>query len=341
MEDESKIPVSKKRYPILFCVFVITLSIFVYLLGRSYGLGKYLGFASKFITAPISQITNNQGKINLLVLGKSGAGHDGADLTDTIMFVSVSSDQNKVDIFSLPRDIWIPAIRAKLNSAYYWGNQRKDTNGLKFAKEITEGVTGQPLAYGVVIDFSGFTEVVDVIGGIEVNVDNSFTDNLYPIVGKENDLCDGDIKFKCRYETVTFEKGLQKMNGTVALKFVRSRNAEGDEGTDIARAGRQQKVLAAIKNKMLTPSVLLSPIKIYNSWKVAEKYIETDINFDTLPILGRYLFNSRNDIREHNIPKEMLVNPPISSRYDYQYVFIPKVEGWIELKDWITGLLNK
>src|SRR5690606_10518850 len=98
-------------------------------------------------------------------------------------------------------------------------------------KTQVEKIAGVPVHYAVVVDFNAFENVIDLIGGIEVNVLTPFVDSKYPIPGKENDLCGGDPEFTCRYETLVFEKGLTFMDGETALKFARSRNAEGDEGT--------------------------------------------------------------------------------------------------------------
>jgi LCP family protein required for cell wall assembly len=237
-------------------------------------------------------------------------------------------------LISLPRDIWIPEIRAKINSAYYWGKQ-KEVGGITYVKPLVEEIIGQPVEYGVVIDFSGFKEIIDILGGIDVNVERSFVDEEFPIPGRENDLCDGDKTFKCRYQTISFEKGLQHMDGTTALNFVRSRHAKGDEGTDFARDARQQKVIIAIKEKMLTPETYFSLEKTSALLKVIEKSVETDIDSRTGAVLGRYALESKNNMLDQVLPEDLLVNPPASSKYDYQYVFIPKAKDWSEVQKWI------
>ena len=103
------------------------------------------------------------------------------------------------------------------------------------SKSLVEKITSLPTHYAVVIDFSSFKEIIDALGGVKIDVANSFTDDLYPIEGREEDLCDGDKEFKCRYETIHFEKGINYMDGTTALKYVRSRNGDNNENTDIAR----------------------------------------------------------------------------------------------------------
>jgi LCP family protein required for cell wall assembly len=114
------------------------------------------------------------------------------------MFVSIDHISPSFTIISLPRDIWIPALRAKLNSVYYWGNQKEEGGGLPLSKSVVEEIVGQPVEYGIVIDFEGFQEIIDVLGGVEVNVERSFTDERFPIEGKENDECEGDPEYKCR-----------------------------------------------------------------------------------------------------------------------------------------------
>ncbi len=277
-----------------------------------------------------------EGRVNVLVLGKGGVGHDAPDLTDTMMLASVSSE--KTNLISLSRDIWAPEIRAKLNSAYYWGKFRKE--GFKLADESVGKITGVNVDYNLVIDFSVFKEVVDSLGGIEVDVQNSFTDEKYPIEGRENDLCDGNGTYTCRYETLTIQKGKQMMDGETALKFVRSRNAEGDEGTDFAREARQQLVIAGIKNKVLSAEVILNLLKIRTLWNIGMDSIETDIPQNMLGVLARKAFDSRDNINSVVIPEEMLINPPISRIYDNQYVFVPKTGNWEEVQKWIQDLLN-
>jgi LCP family protein required for cell wall assembly len=294
---------------------------------------------SNFIFAPASKVKSLGGRTNILILGKGGERHAASELTDTIIFASVSHNNPRVTVVSLPRDTWVPAIRAKINSAYYWGKQRQEGGGLILAKSTVEEIVGFPVHYGMVVDFSGFIKIVDVIGGIEVDVERGFVDEKYPIPGKENDLCDGDPVFACRYETIKFEKGRQMMNGDTALKFVRSRNAEGEEGTDLARAARQQKVLLAIRQKVLTPGVLVSPKKLLAIWNTVRDSVETDINASEGAILLRRVLAGREKFKTYVLDEELLTNPPISPRYDNQYVFIPKAGDWSQVYSWVSQRL--
>ncbi len=310
------------------------------LLLRNIGIASYTKLIGDFIFTPAQKIQTKENRTNILILGKGGEGHDAPDLTDTIILGSVDNLDPSITLISLPRDIWIPELRAKLNSAYYWGNQKKENGGLILAKSTVEDIVGQPIHYGLVIDFSGFMEIVDVLGGVEVNVERAFVDEKYPIAGKENDECDGDKEYKCRYETIRFDEGVQTMDGETALKFVRSRNAEGDEGTDIARQGRQQKVLMAIQSKVLSWNVLLSPKKILSAWKVVGDSVETDIDASAGVILMKRFLQAKGQMGSRVLSEDFLENPPIQAKYDNLYVFIPKEEGWEKVHAWVESILD-
>ena len=280
-----------------------------------------------------ANIQSSNGRVNILILGIGGKGHAGEDLTDTMIVASVSLTKPSLVFVSLPRDIWIPAIRAKINSAYYWG-------GFDLAKISTQGVVGLPINYAMVMDFSGFTKIINVLGGVTVNVERSFTDENYPIEGRENDVCGGDPLFRCRYETVSFTQGLTTMDGETALKFARSRYAKGDEGTDLARAARQEKIIQAVKNKLLSKDFFLYPKKALAVWQVVKDSVQTDLGTNALAILAERALVGRNNIVQTTLPESLLINPPISKTYDLQYVFVPAGGSWDQVHIWINGLIK-
>lgn len=351
--DKKKVARSKLKRRILKHVWVVRLVILaglasvIYLLiiivgqwVRESSFGFYAGLARDFVLTPSGKFRSIEGRTNILILGKGGVGHDAPDLTDTIIFASFSHQEPQIILISLPRDIWIPTLRAKLNSVYYWGNQRQPNGGIVLSKATVEEIVGQPVHYAAVIDFSGFRKVIDVIGGVEVDVERGFVDERYPIPGREDDLCEGDPEFKCRYETIRFEKGKQIMDGETALKFVRSRNAQGDEGTDIAREIRQQKVITALKDKILSREVLLMPKKLFSLKDAILDSTETDIDSSAAAIIARRALNARNNVASYVIPEEFLENPPISPRYDNLYVFIPASGDWSRLQEWVECVLE-
>ena len=138
------------------------------------------------------------------------------------------------------------------------------------------------------------------------------------------------------------------MDGETALKFARSRNAVGDEGTDFARAARQEKVITAIKEKILSTKVLLSPKKLLEIKKIVMEHVETDISPEAAAILARYLFSARGNIKTNVLSEDFLINPPKSEKYDNLYVFIPKDgnpstgsgQDWDKVHEWVKEILN-
>jgi len=311
------------------------------LLFKQTGAISYTKALTYFIFTPKGAVQSFEGKTNILILGKGGLGHDAPDLTDALVFASLDHKTMSLTTISVPRDIWISELRTKLNSIYYWGNQRATRGGLTLSKSTVEQIIGQPVHYALVLDFSVFQKLIDILDGVEVSVETSFMDEKYPIAGKEDDECGGDPDFKCRYTTVSFESGEQVMDGITALTFVRSRNAEGDEGTDLARSARQQKVLSAIKTKTLSTATILSPRKLILILNIFADSIETDISLEESAYMARIIASSREDISSNILPEDLLFNPSPTSRYDNLYVFVPSSGDWLEVQQWVREKLNQ
>lgn len=269
-----------------------------------------------------ANLKSTQGRTNILLLGIGGGTHDGADLTDTILVISMDLSTHKTALISLPRDIWIDELKDKINSAYHYGEEKKKDGGLILAKATVEDVVGIPIHYGFLIDFSGFRKVIDLLGGIQVYVSESFTDDMYPIEGKENDLCQGDIEYKCRYQTVTFTKGYEFMNGERALIYVRSRHAQGDQGTDFARGKRQQDVILALRSKIQEKETWLNLTKVSSLLQAYKDSTQTDLKASEMITLVKNFSTTASSGMTRISIEDELVNPP-ESEYG-RYVLIPK-----------------
>lgn len=302
-----------------------------------YNFTRQNNFSKEFIESLIFDkklpLKNYQGRTNVILLGIPGGVHDGADLTDAILFLSIDYDKKNVVEISIPRDIWSATLKDKINTAYHYGEEKKEGGGLVLAKAIIEEVVGQPVHYAWLLDFSGFKKLTDLVGGVDIFVENSFTDNLYPITGKEDDFCAGDPAFACRYEKLKFEKGQQHMDGEKALKYVRSRQAEGDEGTDFARGKRQQKVIAALKNKLLLPEFFRNNLsRIKELIEAFDDSTDTDMKLSEQILFFKSFLklpdqNIRHLVLDSGDPekgrKGLLINPPIW-QYKGEWVLIPK-----------------
>jgi len=339
----------RKRPLILLGLIVVILAIFIVKTANVYPFLFQLLFNQGI---NLKQTSDN--RINILLLGIGGGSHDGPNLTDTIIFASLDQRNNKVTLVSIPRDLWVPDLTGsvkKINDAYADGEAIKKGRGLPLAEAVVGEITGQNIDYGVRIDFSGFVKAVDIVGGLDINVDNTFDDYQYPIDGKEADTCGHSqaelqamasdsadqqvLDFPCRYKHVHFDKGLTHMDGETALEFVRSRHAsQAVEASDFARSKRQEKVIQAFKSKVLSAQTLINPGKIIGLYTTLQSSIDTDIKqdeFDDFIRLAEKMKNAKIqsaviDAGDETVQRPgLLINPPISSDYDYSWALIPRV----------------
>lgn len=333
------------RY-IKFVILLFTLFIGLFLIFK---LSSIVQVLIQVILNNKIELVKNDSNVNILVLGKAGGSHEGPDLTDTIIFTSIDTEKEKATMVSIPRDLWSYDLSGKVNTAYAVGEKSRDGGGLTLAKSVISKIVGQKIDYAVVIDFSGFERTVDLLGGINIEVERSFDDYEYPITGRENDLCgnkEEDIpklatassqleSFPCRYEHIRFEAGPNHMDGETALKFVRSRHAEGVEGTDFARSQRQEKVISAIKEKLLSLNIILNPTKVISLYETVKDSIHTDIKipeFDDFIKLAQKMDNAKIqsgviDIGNGEDRRGFLMHPQITNEYKFQWVLIPRTGG--------------
>lgn len=280
-----------------------------------------------------------RGRTNILVLGVPGGSHPGPNLADTIMVLSIDPVRRDLVIISVPRDIRVSSFQTKINTLYALG-------GLDLFKKEIRRILGLNVDFGVVVDFEGFKKAIDLVDGLDVEVEHSFDDFHYPISGKENDDCGGDPEYKCRYEHLRFEKGVNHMDGELALKFARSRFATNSgEGTDFARSKRQQKIILAFKKRIFTKEVLLSPRALLGFLKIWRENIETDFGakdfFKLLTIFPSVDWQRPRiftlDWGEEN-QGGLLVNPPVE---DYgSWVLLPRSGDWQEIQEKLQDFLE-
>lgn len=273
-------------------------------------------------------------RVNLLFLGESGPGHQGATLTDTIIFTSVSKEGTV--LLSIPRDIWYEPLKTKINSLYFYG-------GLPQEEEAIGEILGQRIDVSVLVDFDLFVKTIDLLGGIDVYIEGTFDDFKYPIPGKEEDLCGGDKTFACRYEHIHFDQGWQHMDGETALKFARSRYAVGDEGTDYARSRRQQKVIAALKTRIFSPWFFSRPGNILGLLRVLSQGIKSDLKVDDFLSFGKILlkFSSKKMntfvLDGWETAEGYLYHPQKHS--SGQWVLLPQGEDWSGVHQFVDSIL--
>ncbi|MDI3496121.1 MAG: polyisoprenyl-teichoic acid--peptidoglycan teichoic acid transferase [Patescibacteria group bacterium] len=280
----------------------------------------------------------NDDQINILLLGIGGEGHDGAYLTDTIILASLKPSTREIALVSIPRDLTVPIEGnswRKINSINAIAEAANKDGGAETIKTLSQ-VFQIPIQYFIRVDFKGFTNIIDEIGGIEINVENTLNDYSYPILGQED-----NPDYYARYEHLNIEKGPTKMNGDLALKYVRSRHAYGIEGSDFARARRQQLVIEAVKNKLLSTQTLLNPVTVSRLINELNKHLAT--NLETWEVIR--LWDLFKDVDHNQIKNVVLNDAPgnylkSATGSDGAYILIPVSGNFGDIRNLFNNLFE-
>jgi len=270
-------------FALLFCALAafayIRFTFFLKQVAPNADIRQILGIVEQPHTAEAAQ---HLGRVNFLLLGYGGAGHDGAYLTDSIMVVSAQTDTHQLAMISIPRDLWIsiPTNRyglywtTKINGAYTIGVDDstfpyKDARfsgllgGGNLSSEMVHRVTGLPIQYWIAVDFDGFRKVVDSVGGVDLNVPQVLDDPYYP-AGETTG-----------YMHIHFNAGWQHMNGEQALEYARSRETT----SDFDRSRRQQQILLAVRRKVLSIDGIP---KLFGLMGALQAHVRTNMDLATL-----------------------------------------------------------
>ena len=269
-------------------------------------------------------------RINILLLGHGGAGHAGPELTDTIIFSSFRPSTSEIGMMSIPRDLIVPIPGygyRKINHVNAYGELNESGSGPAAASDVIGELVDQEVHYYVKVDFDGFEKLIDAVGGVDVHVDNSFTDYTYPT---KDDLV----------QTVTFEEGWHHMDGETALQFSRSRHGTNGEGSDFARSARQQKVILAVKEKVLSPAVLLSPGRLNKMVELFQQSVETNLTFWEMIKIAGYAPDIQSDNVNHYVLDASPASPLYSSNINGAYVLLPKRDDWSEVRSIASNLFT-
>ncbi|WP_449623170.1 LCP family protein [Robertmurraya sp. Marseille-Q9965] len=219
-----------------------------------------------------ADIENNLGKVNILLLGVDSRGEE-QSRTDTIMIAQYDPKENKAKLVSVMRDIYveIPDHNSyKINTAYFLG-------GPELLRKTIKENLDVDIHYYALIDFKGFEKVIDALApkGIEIEVEKRMSRNI----------------------NVVLEPGVQHLDGQELLQYARFRyDAEGDFG----RVKRQQKVVTALKDQLISFSGVAKLPKLVGT---AQPYIETNLSgVEIMGLLKDFIINSPDDIETLRIP---------------------------------------
>lgn len=200
------------------------------------------GSAPHFSDTP--QPWDGKERVTLLLMGTDHrAGESDAPRSDTLILLTLDPARMTAGILSIPRDLWveIPGFgHAKINTAYYNGELYElPGGGPALAVQTVEAFLGVPIHGYVVLHFDAFERLIDEMGGIDVDVAAPINDPEYP------DCCYG-------FEPFYLPAGRQHLTGHDALRYARTRH----DDDDLARAGRQQQVILAVREKVLSLNML-------------------------------------------------------------------------------------
>lgn len=292
--------------------------------------------------APLSTQTgymSGAGRINILVMGYGGAGWDGPYLTDSMMVISLIPGDHATTLISVPRDLWVQVPPnsgnySKLNYAFEQGFYNGYNPGTAGASQLPPGqlaggmeaaakvseITGLNIPYFMTIDFQGFRELIDALGGIDVNVPRTIVLNYPPKSGWPKQ----------------FTKGMQHMNGVRALQYARARyvRSPASEGTDFARAARQQLIIRAVVDRMRSPSVWPGLSK---ELKALQKTIYSNLS---LADLSAFMLKLDLGHAAHvGLTTDNVLVNAVSS--DGQDILLPENGDWNAIKTYVSGHLKQ
>jgi LCP family protein required for cell wall assembly len=253
-------------------------------------------------------------RVTALVIGvDSGVGRN-TYLTDTMIIVSLDRATRTVSMLSIPRDmVDVPmadgrTYRDKINSlvayARHHPEQFPGSNGTGF--DVLMGALGTltqvPIDYYAKVDLGGFVRVVDVLGGVNVNVAHAFCDPGYDEYGFSNGF--------------SITAGLHHLNGQQALAYARVRKASGE--SDFTRAARQQEVVSGIRDSIVHGGFLNDPIGLLQA---LGKTVETNLPRDLLPDLAELA----TEVGREQTYRAVVTHPLVASGFD--------VRGSIQVPD--------
>jgi len=292
-------------------------------------------------------------KQTLLILGGDQLSDRKGDpvLTDTILLVQFDTLNAVLSTISLPRDLYNQNYQTKINALYHYGVERNPNNPLEFSTQAIEEMTGTNIDHSLLINIEDLEFLIDLLGGVEIDVPVAFTDPLFPRQGidvsVENDP-------KILYETISFTEGKELMNGLRALQYMRSRHSNDDEGTDLARSSRQQLVLTALTQKLSHPQLFFNNPetlgKLYRFYldQFADNLSINELSkiFFSFLILANEKKSDFPKIKLENFPMTiypadengLLFNPPL---WQTQQQWLYQIRDQEQFKNTIQDFFNK
>lgn len=264
--------------------------------------------------------------VNILLMGTDARIGQDVARTDAMIVVHIDPATKRVSILSLPRDLamTIPRVneQRRINTAYYLGETRlKKGLGPALAKESVGKLLGIEIDHFALINFDGFVELIDKLGGVTINVQKAIYDPTFPV-----DAYEGDI----RTMKVHFKPGVQKMDGKTALIYSRTRHADSDFG----RQSRQQEMLMAIFRTILDQGLYTQVTNLDDYTSTLRDHVRFDMPRDEILSLATLAPDIQlSSIEQYTIKPALLVEQT-SPAY---YLFVNDKKGF---KSLINSFVN-
>ena len=288
----------------------------------------------------------NSKLINFIILGldKRNDLLEKTETTDTIIFTSINTENGKINLIPLPRDLWSYDLKMKINGIYPLSIQ--ENKSFEFLESEYQKIYGQKIDKTIIITTSNLIDLVNTIGGVDVYLEKGFTDEQYPNQAHiDNPSSNAPI-----YKTITFSTGLNHLNQSNITEFVRSRkgfDTSGQETTDVGRVQRQQLLIEAIIAKIRSKDFLTNYNNIVNLYNFWHKDISTNITDFDIAGIGLKLKDQFNQlaINKINIPigntsKEGIIYHPKITDFTKQWIYIPTGSNdYSKLQDFIKNSL--
>lgn len=256
----------RRMFIALIFIALVATGVFGY---RILAVGNQITTAERSILGQLKDLLFNDGKqlqgeaagrINILLIAVGGEGHTGENLADTIMIASINPATNQVALLSIPRDLYVQVpdeeYYSKINAVHAYGESRKQGEGPLVLEGLVETITGLPIHYYARVDFTGFKQIIDAVGGVTIEIATSFFDYWHKI---------------------DFRAGSEHMDGERALAYVRARYVEGPEGGDFKRAARQQQVLLALRDEIFSVDTALDFAALSHILESVSNNVRTDM----------------------------------------------------------------
>jgi LCP family protein required for cell wall assembly len=229
-------------------------------------------------------------------------------------------------MFSIPRDLYVNIADVgmnKINTAFTLGESRQ-SDGPGVAMKTVGDVLGLDIPYYVKIDFAGFRQIIDELGGVSIDVKTDLVDPFYPTAN-------------LGYETLDIKAGTYTMDGEMALKYARSRKTT----SDFDRARRQQEVVLALRDKALELELLTAPTKVADIQSILASHFSTNLNEDE----SKRLMELAMDFDGANVTHKVFDDSPAGLLYgtkvDGIYVLKPVDDDYSKISAFVTQALDR